>query len=432
VSEPAFLTLDEVLGIHADPIRVYGDAGGLRDLALPEASFDDEDPHPSGRRGKGPGRSRATLRGSLRLWDDDLQSPLLDKRPRRSHCLFPGTSAAGGRSMLCVGRVARMILSFSLALAVAPASAELPDNATLLGELGISADEIAQVQAGQFARIDLKAASDRELVAGFAFQVPVTPDELVADAKRDLLDQVSPGMIAHGSVSGAGTLADFQKLTLQPDAAARANAYVTATPGGALNLSTAEIAAFAQLGASASVASVEQQVRSALLARLQAYKTQGLAGIAPYARSNGERSPGEELRTATVASKVLQARAPAAYQAALDYPQAKPPGTEEAFRWSHFEAHDVPTIALTHVMLIPDGQAWITVQRQFYVSTGFNVEQAIAAFLPTQSGTIVLYANRTSTDQITGFGGGAKRSIGSRVLESQLQSMFEKARTKVQ
>jgi death-on-curing protein len=54
VSEPEFLTLDEVLGIHADQIRVYGGAGGLRDLrllrsaiAMPEMTFDDEYLHPS-------------------------------------------------------------------------------------------------------------------------------------------------------------------------------------------------------------------------------------------------------------------------------------------------------------------------------------------------------------------------------------------------
>jgi len=54
VSEPDFLALDEVLGIHADQIRVYGGASGFRDLALlrsaiamPETSFDGEYLHPS-------------------------------------------------------------------------------------------------------------------------------------------------------------------------------------------------------------------------------------------------------------------------------------------------------------------------------------------------------------------------------------------------
>ena len=53
MSEPEYLTLDEVLGIHADPIRVYGGASGLRDLALlrsalamPETTFADEYLHP--------------------------------------------------------------------------------------------------------------------------------------------------------------------------------------------------------------------------------------------------------------------------------------------------------------------------------------------------------------------------------------------------
>jgi death-on-curing protein len=49
VSEPEFLALDEVLALHADLIRRYGGAAGLRDLALlqsalamPEASFGGE------------------------------------------------------------------------------------------------------------------------------------------------------------------------------------------------------------------------------------------------------------------------------------------------------------------------------------------------------------------------------------------------------
>ncbi len=328
-------------------------------------------------------------------------------------------------------RLARRILCSWLVLSAAPALADLPDATTLLGEFGVGADEIAQIRAGQFAHLALKAASDRELVAGLAFEVPATPADLVAYSKKDLLDEVGPGVISYGIVSGAGSAADFRKLVLRPDAAARAAAYTAAAPGEALNLSSAEIAAFTQLGSGAPVASVEQQVRSALLARLQAYRSQGLAGIAPYARTNGQRSVAEELRIATEASKVLEKYAPAAYRAVTDYPRANPPGTEESFHWSQFDAHGVPTIALTHVLLVPDGDAWIVVQRQYYVSTGYNAEQAVVAFVPTQSGTIVAYANRTSTDQITGFGGGMKRSIGSDVLESQLESMFQRARAAV-
>ncbi len=49
MTDPEFLTLDEVLGIHADQIRTYGGGSGVRDLellrsalAVPETTFDDE------------------------------------------------------------------------------------------------------------------------------------------------------------------------------------------------------------------------------------------------------------------------------------------------------------------------------------------------------------------------------------------------------
>ena len=49
MTEPEFLTLDEILGIHADQISRYGGSSGLRDLgllqsaiAMPETTFGGE------------------------------------------------------------------------------------------------------------------------------------------------------------------------------------------------------------------------------------------------------------------------------------------------------------------------------------------------------------------------------------------------------
>jgi len=320
-----------------------------------------------------------------------------------------------------------------VALAPHSAAAQLPDAATLLAEVGFSPAEIAQVEAGQLVRHDVPPASERELTAGFAFHVPLSPADLVKNSKQDLLDRVDPNMMGFAAVSTPGSAADFAKLTLQPDPAKRAQAYTSAQPGGDLNLSAEEIAAFQKL-ASAAPPAVEAAVRDALLARVQAYRTKGLAGLAPYALADGKtRSPGEEMRTATLASKKLEKYVPAAYQYLLSYPKGKPPGTQETLRWSQFEAHGTPTIALTQMLVIPDGDAYVVAQRQFYASTGYNAEQALAAFLPSKDGgTVVVYANRTSTDEITGIGGGTKRSLGSKVLSSQLEGLFEKARPKAQ
>jgi hypothetical protein len=331
-------------------------------------------------------------------------------------------------------RTKRAISSFGFAIlfAAAPAGAELPDTATLLVDLGLSTQEIADINSGKLVEHGVKSASERELTAGLAFHVPMSPAKLV-ESSRGLLDKVDPDMIAHGVFSTPAVAGDLAKLTFGEKADSRAKAYVSAKAGGDLNLSTDEIAAFHALGNGAAAADVEAKVRAALLARVQAYQTKGLDGVAGYDLGDGKtRSPADELRTAINASAALKKYAPAAYQYLLSYPNGKPAGTQEAFHWSYFEAHGEPTIALTHALLIPDGDAWILSRRQFYVSTGYNAMNAVAAFLPEKDGTVIVYASRTSTDQITGFGGGAKRSIGSKIMASQLESMFERARKAVQ
>ena len=70
-------------------------------------------------------------------------------------------------------------------------------------------------------------------------------------------------------------------------------------------------------------------------------------------------------------------------------------------------------------------------QRQYYASTGYNAEQAVAGFLPVQEGTVVVYTNHTFTDQVAGFGGSTKRSIGRRMMASKLKEMFDSARKEI-
>jgi hypothetical protein len=330
-----------------------------------------------------------------------------------------------------VGKLGVCFGAASLALAAPPAAAQLPDAKTLLGEVGLTPDQVSQVMSGQIVRGAITAASDRELVAALAFKVDRSPAELVAEMKAGLGNQVDPETLAWSLIPGSGSAADFAKLTLEPGTAVRAQAYLNAQPGGDLQLSAAEIASFRALAkTSPSNAAVEAAVRNALLVRVQAYQQKGLEGIAPYALPGGkQRSPADELRTATDASKALKKFVPQAVQMLNAYPDSKPPGTQETFRWTHFMAHGTPTVALVHHAFVPEGDAWVVVQRMFYVSGGFNAEQALAALVPTQGGTVVVYGNRTSTDQITGFGGGAKRSIGSKLLESQLEGLFQKART---
>jgi hypothetical protein len=324
---------------------------------------------------------------------------------------------------------AALILSGTLAASTT--YAELPTPAALLSELGVESAEIEKAKTGAFLHLESEPSNERELTASFAFLVKgLTPTELVRQLRQGELDRVDPNTIAVEVMTGEPRAEDFATLALEPDPAGRAKAYLSARPGGDLNLSAAEIAVFEKLGKGATPAQVEARLRELLFERLQAYRRSGLAGIAPYARDGGTRSPADDLRSATAAHRILKKSAPAAYQLMLDYPKGRPTGTEEVYRWSQILAHGAPAFVLTHNLYIPDGDAWLGVQRQFYVSSGYNCEQAVVAFLPVTGGTAVFYAKRTSTDQVTGFGGSAKRSIGSKLLASQLEELFEKVRQK--
>jgi hypothetical protein len=148
--------------------------------------------------------------------------------------------------------------------------------------------------------------------------------------------------------------------------------------GDDLNLSADEIAAFNKLGSSAAVADMEASF-ARRYSRYQAYRAKGLDGIASYDRGSGAtRSVADDLRKSLDAVKNLKKYAPAAYTAMMSYPSAQPAGTEDGFRWVHLKAHDVPTIVLAQGLVVPDGDGFLVLQRQFYVSEGFNCEQAVA------------------------------------------------------
>lgn len=300
----------------------------------------------------------------------------------------------------------------------------------LLADLGLSAGEIAEVKSGKIVTRSVTAAHERDLATSFVFFAPIPPAELVKQLREGLLTKVDANTISQGKLSAAGSLDDFKALALTPGGAARVRRY-TGSVDESLNLSTEERAAFGRLPAGAPAPEVEAQLRAMLLARYQAYRAKGLAGIAPYARGKSEsRAVADDLRRALDALAGLKKYVPHAYTAMADYPKSQPADSEDRFTWVQLMAHGAPTIVLTHGLVIPDGEAYVAMQRQFYVSEGFNAEQAIAGILPTQGGSIVTYANHTSTDQVAGFGGSAKRSIGSKLMSSELQGIFQKVQKK--
>lgn len=314
---------------------------------------------------------------------------------------------------------------------VAPAAGDRVAIQTVFKELSLSAAELKRVLGGGFVKSNLKPSSGRELSIAIAFLVAVDPGAFAADLDHAMAIRDDPDTLSFVEIDPKQPEVALGKVALGDDAARR---WLAATAGEAINLSSGELEQMAalrkELAGKASVrAAVNEVVRRILLDRYRAYRDSGLEGIAPYQRGGGSSiDAAGELRNASLAAKKLGLFEAPFYEMLLQYPKARPPEFEESFFFIHYRAHGETAFMLTHRISAADGSKIGSVQRQFYVSRTYNVEQSLSLLLPTGDGTLVAYTNRTSTDQVEGFGGGARRSIGRRLLASQLEALYQKVR----
>lgn len=331
----------------------------------------------------------------------------------RRRTMLAGWGGAGALSLFCLVHIAQA----------------QPSADQVLTDAGLATDDKQSVLSGQFVSVSVGAVSERDLSFAIAFLVKTSPEALSKQIVGGQLVTADAQVKAYGALTGAGTLADFAKLTITGD---EAKALTSAQAGDALNLSTSEIAAFKALAGGATQA-VQEQLRRMLLARYQAYRASGLAGIAPYDRGNGRSADlASDLRKASQATQGLQKYLPAFQKVLLNYPQATLPGMQQNFFWLKSLIEGKTTLVLTHVLVASDGPARAVVRREYYASTGYNAEQSVAGFLPVQGGTVVVSSSHAFTDQVTGFGGSMKRSIGSKIMASKMKEIFEAGRDKVQ
>ncbi len=309
----------------------------------------------------------------------------------------------------------------------AVAQAATPTLAEVCADFGCDSDGIARAQAGKM--VDLKSgdASERDLSVGFLFMVKRPPAEVARLFRQGSDFGVDGNVLAVHRFGGAGAAADFAALSLGAHGADEAKRYGSAHPGDELNLSDAEIATFAALGANASRADVEAALRRQLLARYQAYHTSGLANLAPYSRGKGQqRQPADELRAVLQqATPIARKYAPQFLSALVDYPRGRPSSVEETFHWIVYNLDNRPTVTLRHRLTMPIGDGLVAFDREFYVAHGYNVMQAFGGLLPIEGGTVVFYRAHTNTDQVGGAATAMKHNIGRKVMAKQLQKIFE-------
>ncbi|MFP8876416.1 MAG: hypothetical protein VCB99_05795 [Myxococcota bacterium] len=311
---------------------------------------------------------------------------------------------------------------------------DLPTGSQILAQFGFETKSVQRVLAGHMEAASLASSSKRELSLTLAFLVAAGAHGMAEKLDDGLAIRDDPDTIAFGEIRGEGSEQDFLALHLEDKDVKR---WLDAKAGENMNLSSGELARLDALkkrvgGTQPTTDAVGATVRNILLARYRAYRASGLAGIAPYQRGRSRvTDAGGELRGASRASKKLGVFPAAFYDVLLEYPKKRPPGLEEDFYWLQYKAHGERVLMLAHRFSVREGDYFVSVQRQFYVSRGYNVEQSLSGLAPSSNGTLVIYTNRTISDQLEGFGASMRRSIGNKLLSSQLEGLYKKIRADV-
>ena len=341
------------------------------------------------------------------------------------------------------GRAAPALLSVWVSLLLcspSPAAAALPTADEFMQELHISVGDKQRILDGKIVDWSPSEGSDRELALGMAFLAKAKPEDLAQIYRAAIITKEIPVLTALGQITGEGTMAEFVGVKLEPYGEKEARRYLEVEPGDKLNLDAKEMAAFQALKSAGKkgelpVMAVETLIRQGLLARYQAYRTKGLAGIAPYERGHGnQRRAGDELVLFTKELTRTAKYLPAFHNFLMNYPNGmtteEAKNLEEFFYWLNNDVFGRPTYVLVHRMLYHEGEAVLAVERQFYASHDYNSMLQAIAGLPTKEGTFCFYIGRVSTDQVAGVTSPALHPLSRVIAAPYIKDMFERLQAK--
>jgi hypothetical protein len=173
--------------------------------------------------------------------------------------------------------------------------------------------------------------------------LPVSPSKIFRFIKDKALASIDTAVTAEGAIPLQATLVTFKRFGFKAGSDEAAN-FLVATPGSQFNLSTQEIQAI-KTTSSAQPDAASQAFRKILLQRWQAYRKNGLKGIATYDRGEA-RKPILELLSHSLKKNL---RRVAIFRDIDDIP----PGVE-------FDMHIMQVLGSCNVLFALIGPNWLT------------------------------------------------------------------------
>ncbi len=327
-----------------------------------------------------------------------------------------------------------------LPILCARAADSIPSVEEVIANLPFQDADLEKLLAGEIVSYDVEAGTDKELAIVVALLIRAPIDQLTDFVRKGQILRAGKTVIdvhllgdnppSEELFSGVGFTADESKEVAE---------LLRVVPGSKFNLSSEEIERFNSVarkaGSSGSaddpavMKAINDTYRVILMERYKAFRQGGLSAIASYDRGKKSVDAGAELRDKVQRATYLKEIMPDFHRALLNYPNDGKDDIHNLYAVIKQVADDRPTYVLSRRMYrLEPGEYAINVYQEFYVGHSYNSMQIAGGAVQIEQGTLIFYGNRTSTDQVAGFGGGMKRSIGRGMLRSAVIEHFESIR----
>ena len=338
-------------------------------------------------------------------------------------------------------KISLILIPVVIALVVCPlpgsreALAEMFTAEELIDILGYSEDDAKKLLAGEIVSHVLKSETDKELAVTVAMLAKVPLAEVVEFARSGEIYKANKSIHVFREIHDVQPdKNEFMDLRFEANEQEEVSKLLQVKAGSTFNLAASEIERFKSVANRfqskgvddpAVRKAISDEYQAILMDRYKAYREDGLEAVAAYDRGGKSSSPGQEIIDDVKRAKVIKEKKPNFYQAMLNYPRFIDDKAENQFFWFKSQVNKRPAFILAHRIyrFVPEEYA-MSVFREYYVSHSYNALQIIVGALPVEKGTLVFYVNSTSTDQVAGFGGGMKRSIGSKMMEEKVIKLF--------
>jgi hypothetical protein len=326
----------------------------------------------------------------------------------------------------------------------AQAADSIPSIEETIAHLPFEGADLEKLLANEIVSYELEAGTDKELAIVVAMLVRAPIDRLAERVlKGDVLRASADVIEVHFLGDHPASEELFSGVGFTADESKEVAELLRDAPGSKFNLSKEEIEhlnSVAQKVKSSGSAddptvrnTINDAYRTILLERYKAFRQGGLGAVAPYDRGKKSVDPGEELRDKIRRSTLMKERMPNFYRALLNYPDDGRDAIHNRFALIKKSVNGRPAYVLGRRMYqLEPGDYALYAYQEFYVGHSYNSLQIISGAAQVEQGTLVFYVNRTSTDQVAGFGGGVKRSIGRGMMRSAVVEQFESIRRQVE